>query len=365
MRYPAVRHPYLTELIQEFQLGFPLPDTKPKKFLLPGLLPKDEPENTSLEGDTLEFQYHYRILPESILSRFIVLTHEDIHAQTYWRSGVMLHYTEGDEIYNIARVRADPEDKKIFISISGKEATRRAFLALLRKNFNKIHSSFANPDVTEWVPVPDHSDHPPLDYQELLGLERMGDRELSIGKLGIRLNIRKLLDGFEDFVTRQQRRREELGKEGLIMDERRGDLHIHLSQTQTQGDNKPMSTTIHQHGQGDNIGGDKVLGDKIGTQINNNPDLSELLAILTTLRQTSTEFPDDIQENIIINIEDLETEVQKPAEQRSKARLKRSLIALAGVVTLIAAPVAGMADFTNNVLELGEKLQIELPASSD
>ena len=35
-----------------------------------------------------------------------------------------------------------------------------------------------------------------------------------------------------------------------------------------------MSNVIHQHGQGDNFGGDKVLGDKIGTQINNSTDLA-------------------------------------------------------------------------------------------
>ena len=123
------------------------------------------------------------------------------------------------------------------------------------------------------------------------------------------------------------------------------------------------TTNIHQHGQRDNYAGDNIHGDKINTQINNNPDLAELLTLLTNLRQTATQFPDDIQEDITINIEDLETEVQKPADQRSKPRLKRSLIALASITTLIAAPVAGITDFTNNVLELSEKLQIELPAA--
>ncbi|MGB3299126.1 MAG: COR domain-containing protein, partial [Phormidesmis sp.] len=252
-RYPIKRHPYLTKLIQEFQLGFPLitplADTQPQKFLLPSLLPKDEPEDTNLEGDTLEFQYHYRILPESILSRFIVLTHEDIYEHTYWRSGVMLHYQEGSETYNIARVKADPEDKKIFIAISGKASTRRTFLAMLRKTFSKIHSSFANPEVTEWVPVPNHPDHPPLDYQELLGLERMGDRELSIGKLGIRVNIRKLLDGYETPEARVQKHRNEMGKEG-------DHYHFYGDKphfNQQRGDNSNMSETTNNL-QGANIG---------------------------------------------------------------------------------------------------------------
>jgi internalin A len=212
-RYPADRHRYLTELMQEFQLCFALPNCGAAKFLIPGLLPKDEPEATGLEGDTLEFQYQYRILPESVLSRFIVLSHEKIYNQTCWRSGVMLAYREGDEIYNMARVKADPEDKKIFIAISGRDTTRRVFLSLIRDTFTQIHRSFADLEVTEWVPVPNHPDHPPLDYQELLGLEAMGERDYPIGKLRIKVNLRQLLDGYEPLETRQRQQHKDLGFE--------------------------------------------------------------------------------------------------------------------------------------------------------
>ncbi len=210
-RYPPERHRYLTELMQEFQLCFALPDCPRPRFLIPGLLPKDEPDETGLEGDTLEFQYHYRILPESVLSRFIVLSHEKIHEQICWRSGVMLAYCEGDDRCNIARVKADPEDKKIFISISGRETTRRVFLALIRDTFTKIHKSFGDLEVTEWVPVPDNPDHPPLDYQELIGLEAMGEQTVTIGKLRLRLNLRQLLDGYEPVEARRQRDLKERG----------------------------------------------------------------------------------------------------------------------------------------------------------
>ncbi|WP_244901942.1 COR domain-containing protein [Phormidium tenue] len=247
-RYPGDRHRYLTELMQEFQLCFELPDCPCPRFLIPGLLPKDEPEDIGLEGDTLEFQYHYRILPESVLSRFIVLSYEKIHSQTCWRSGVMLAYYEGDEVCNIARVKADPEDKKIFISINGRETTRRVFLALIRDTFTKIHKSFADLEVTEWVPVPDHPDHPPLDYQELLGLEGMGEQTVTIGKLRLRLNLRQILDGYEPVEARRQ---PDLKERGLDMEERYGDIHIY------QG-----SRTTHQHGSGDNVAGDLVQGDK-------------------------------------------------------------------------------------------------------
>ncbi|MBI4781817.1 MAG: leucine-rich repeat domain-containing protein [Oscillatoriophycideae cyanobacterium NC_groundwater_1537_Pr4_S-0.65um_50_18] len=237
-RYPSNRHSYLTELMQEFQLCFPL---GANTYLIPGLLPKEEPADTALEGDTLDFQYHYRILPESIISRFIVLTHDKIHQDTYWRSGVMLAHTEGSETCNIARIKADPEDKKIFISISGRESTRRSFLFLIRDTFQKIHRSFANPDISEWVPVPGHPDHPPLDYQELLGLEEMGDRTVTIGKLKLRVDLRQLLDGYESIVDRQQRR---MGDRG---EAERFEYHYY-------GD------VIH----GDKVGNDKVGNDKIG-----------------------------------------------------------------------------------------------------
>ncbi|WOD38037.1 COR domain-containing protein [Nodosilinea sp. E11] len=249
-RYPPERHRYLTELMQEFQLCFELPDCSCPRFLIPGLLPKDEPDDTRLKGETLEFQYHYRILPESVLSRFIVLSHEKIHEQTCWRSGVMLEYCEGDEVCNIARVKADPEDKKIFISISGRETIRRIFLALIRDTFTKIHKSFADLEVTEWVPVPGHPDHPPLDYQELLGQEGMGIQEFPIGKLRLRLNLRQLLDGYEPVEARRQR---DLKERGLDIEERYGDIHLNIHQG---------SRATHQHGSGDNVAGDLIQGDK-------------------------------------------------------------------------------------------------------
>ena len=205
-RYPQKRHHYLIELMKEFQLCFKLNERE--QYLIPGLLPKEEPENTDLGQNCLEFQYHYRILPESIISRFIVLNHEKIHEQTYWRSGVILFHQEGSEICNLACIKADFEDKKIFITINRREQTRRLFLALIRDTFQKIHNTFANLEVSEWVPVPDYPNHPPLDYQELIGLEKMGEIELPIGKLGIKVNIRQLLNGYESIESRQKQREE-------------------------------------------------------------------------------------------------------------------------------------------------------------
>jgi internalin A len=200
-RYPTDRHVYLIDLMKKFELCFAL-ECKPEKYLIAGLLPKDQPDKTELEGETLEFQYHYKFLPESIISRFIVNTHEKIHNQVYWRSGVMLQYEQYKEIYNIARIKSDPEDEKIFITISGRKETRRLFLGILREFFQKIHKTFPDLEITEWVPVLGYPKYPPLDYQELLGLEKMKVVEYPIGKLNININIPQLLDGYESRESR-------------------------------------------------------------------------------------------------------------------------------------------------------------------
>jgi internalin A len=371
-RYPAKRHHYLTELMKEFQLCFQVPDCHPFTFLIPGLLPKDEPKDTALKGDKLEFQYHYRVLPESIMSRFIVLTHPKIHKQIYWRSGVMLTYSEGNETYNIARIKADLEDKKIFISINGRESTRRSFLLMIRDVFNKIHNSFANPEISEWVPVPGYPDHPPLDYQELLGLEEMGEREHPIGKLRTKVNLRQLLDGYEPIEVRQKRRKgdRDLAKMGSLgMEELDDRFNINIFNTNQQGNYKPMSE-ITNNNQSANIA-NFVNEAKDNAQVTasnfsqtSGTSTAELLQLITGMRQTAAQFPQEIQDDIIIDIDDVEEEIKKPENQRNLTRLRKRLIALLTVGTMIATPVAGITDFTNNAIDLGSKLGIELQLPS-
>jgi internalin A len=202
-RYPSERHNYLIELMKEFELCFDI-DSTPKQFLIPAILPKDEPAETELEGDTLEFQYHYRILPNSIISRFIVNTSDYIHNQIYWRSGVMLAYPESGEVFNIARIKADTEDKKIFIAISGRKETRREFLAIIRKELNRIHKNFTYLGITEWVTIPEYPNIEPLNYEDLLIAEDAGESTIFVPKIRKRIDISKLLDGCETMISRRQ-----------------------------------------------------------------------------------------------------------------------------------------------------------------
>ncbi|MEH2224485.1 COR domain-containing protein, partial [Nostoc sp.] len=364
-RYPKERHGYLIELMKEFELGFELA-CHPPQFLIAGLLPKDQPDETELHGETLEFQYHYKVLPESIISRFIVITHEKIHNRIYWRSGVMLQYQENNEIYNIARIKADPEDKKIFITISERKETRRLFLGILRDVFQKIHKSLPNLEITEWVPVPNHPNHPPLDYQELLGLESMGVLEYPIGKLKININIRQLLDGYESLESRQKIQKVDPESDRSPI--------VNIYNSNHQGDFKPMTENTNNL-QGANIANfANQVKDNATQQASNfnqtsGANISEILQLIGNLRQTAAQFPEVIskditREDIIIDIDDIEEEIKKPEKERNVPKLKKRLLALLTATTLIAGAIAGMTDFTNNVMEIGDKLNIELKLPS-
>jgi internalin A len=371
-KYPENRHHYLTALMSEFQLCFQVPDRPTPTFLIPGILPKEEPSNINLDGDTLNFQYHYRVLPNSIISRFIVLSHEKIYESTYWRSGVILAYREGSNICNLACITSDLIDRKIFIAINGHESSKRSFLALIRDTFTKIHRSFQNLELTEWVPVPGHPQADPLDYQELLGLEVMGRTTKDIGKLKETFNLRELLDGYESIEQRRKSQTSESKYDEDMTVSRVANQPITINiNNNNSAEANNMSSKQENKFEGGNFSGviaphlednAKIEGNNF-TQ-NNNPDTTEILKLIASLRGAASHFPEDIQEQVIIDIEDVEAEAQKPADKRSIPRLKRSLLALGGIAATvghIAHPIAGLTEFANTALELAEKLHINLP----
>jgi internalin A len=47
---------------------------------------------------------------------------------------------------------------------------------------------------------------------------------------------------------------------------------------------------------------------------NNNANTTELLELISSMRQTADQFPEGIRDEIIIDIEDIETEIKKPDE---------------------------------------------------
>jgi internalin A len=159
------------------------------------LLDKQQPEEAEQfrPDQCLNFQYHYPILPEGLLPRFIVRTHVISMGQPRWRAGVILDW-EG----NRALVKADKEDRRVFISVQGPGSRgRRELLAVIRHDFEHIHRSFKfTPQ--EMIPAPDAPEIL-VPYQDLKVMEGAGRQTLAIvaGGQVLDLNVRELLNGVD------------------------------------------------------------------------------------------------------------------------------------------------------------------------
>lgn len=199
IHYPRHTHQRLIRVMQHFELCFEFTD-RLGHYLIPRHLHDTELDIPWDDSNALKFEYQYvEALPDSIVSRFIVRMNQYIQKQYYWKNGVFLQSGE-----NRAKVKADLVDRKIFISIIGKEKTRRAFLAVLRSAFDEINGNFKI-EIKQMIPVPGYPDVL-VSYKDLLVHEEMSELEILIPEVKKKFSVRGLLDGVEDFTTRMKRR---------------------------------------------------------------------------------------------------------------------------------------------------------------
>lgn len=196
--YPRGKRLYIVDMMKKFELCYDL--EADKTFLVPDLLPKDQPA-LDFNG-TPAFEYQYPVLPSSVMTRFIVRMNHHIQDDLVWRSGVVLKIGE-----NMALVKADAEDKTVSIAIDGLEHTRRDALSAIRYQLDEIHDSIKGLSPQKRVPIPNAPNAEPQDYDYLLQLERDNELEVLPVKDGTRLvkvNIRQLLSGVESEARRKE-----------------------------------------------------------------------------------------------------------------------------------------------------------------
>ena len=196
--YPRGKRLFIVDMMKKFELCYDI--EADKTFLVPDLLPKDQPD-LNFNG-VPAFEYAYPVLPSSVITRFIVRMNQKIEDGFVWRTGVVLKIGE-----NKALVKADIEDRKITIAIDGVEHTRRDALSAIRYQLDEIHNSIKGLNPQKRVPVPGAVNAEPLEYDYLLMLERDG-QEIHLVKEGNRLvkvNVRQILSGIESESQRKER----------------------------------------------------------------------------------------------------------------------------------------------------------------
>jgi internalin A len=195
--YPRNKHLFLIDLMKRFELCYDL--ERDKTFLLPDLLPK-QPPATGDWDDALAFLYEYPVLPTSVMTRFIVRMNAHIAGNLVWRNGVALQLDA-----NRAMLKADPNEHRLTIRVSGPEHTRRDALAVIRHQLDTIHASMKGLIPERKIPVPGHPGIEPLRYEYLLELERDGIPILPVfdGQRNIKVDIKQLLNGIESEEVRR------------------------------------------------------------------------------------------------------------------------------------------------------------------
>ena len=121
-RYPPERHLFLLDLMRRFELCFPYADD-PDQYLVADLLPKQQPSEADrlprAQG-ALKFEYHYPVLLEGLVPRFIVRSHIHSTDQPRWRNGALLRWEQ-----NYALVQSDSAERVVRIFVTGLAEGRR------------------------------------------------------------------------------------------------------------------------------------------------------------------------------------------------------------------------------------------------
>lgn len=186
----------LLKLMAKFELAF----STGEGWIIPGLLtptavPAAKSEPFTRQDKPLRFEFHYEMLPETLITRFIARKHT-IAARnggaSWWRHGMILE-CEGCPALVQAEVG---RSGKVAISVSGPANRRRDALTAMRHAIHELHTEPQRESVQCKVPLPDHPDVA-VDYDELLLLEEKGEKTNRLKHRGKFLSylVSDLLDG--------------------------------------------------------------------------------------------------------------------------------------------------------------------------
>ncbi len=174
--YPAVRHGFVVDLMEKFEVAFPLDAAGCGPWLIPELLREDQPDafvqfRDDAKVRRLRFSYP-EALPPGLLSRLIVRTHEmsGEHPQWRWRSGVVLEWRGAQALVRLDRLERRTEVTVIECPLPEQQSLFdivRAHLLVLHGNVKVVEETEIEAHPGAWVKV-----------GKLRLLERQGEREI-------------------------------------------------------------------------------------------------------------------------------------------------------------------------------------------
>jgi internalin A len=169
--YPMETHGWLISLMEAFELIFPV---DARRYLVPSRLPKEAPEWSLSEEwcenrDALHLELRYDVLPDNVISRFVVRNHSRSHtARSWWRYGIAIRSGPCR-----ALVRALPGERKIEVRVRGPRIHRPSFIYGIRRDLQVLTEHLGHEQL--WVILlGDHAEK----YDELLLLAEHGHTKI-------------------------------------------------------------------------------------------------------------------------------------------------------------------------------------------
>ncbi|MHC1598291.1 MAG: COR domain-containing protein, partial [Candidatus Methanofastidiosia archaeon] len=193
--YPSKREKmFILDVMEKFGLCVKVNNSS-NKYLIPDLLPLDEPFIDNWET-IIAFEYRYRVLPKSVISRFIAQQFTYIYQKMVWRTGAVL-----DIQGNKALVKANLSANDISIRVNGPYP--RDALAIIRATLDTVHADFSGLDVSQWVPIVEYPEASPVKYNDLILFDKENRKTyaVNIGGKIIDLDVKELLNGIERETT--------------------------------------------------------------------------------------------------------------------------------------------------------------------
>jgi internalin A len=394
-------HSQLLQLMKEFKLCYEIPK-KPGRYIAPHLLAPTPPCYDWNPENNRIVRYEYKgFMPKGILTRIIVEMHKRIenvsipNQALVWKTGVVLTHNN-----TRAELTENQTYRKIEIRVSGPRP--RDLLTLIHDEFQDIHDSYDNLNYDTLIPCncptckPSPTPHTytlkslqtrlekaqykvqcdiSYDHVQVRGLiddvfaEPDDDRDQPLDRLDREPHHYR--NPYRNSPTPGKRDRSKSRNEpyapivNVIVNNTNQQDQTMTDTSKTNQFNGPMSGIIGS----DNTQVSAPIANSIATDnaqitVNqtHNTSTEDLIKLITDLRQTALQFPTETQEELATDLEDLEAEIIKPEADRNPTRIKKRLAALVTTIGVLASGISGVADFTNTTIDLGEKLNIDVPA---
>ena len=361
----------LLHLMKHFKLCYEIPG-QPRRYIAPQLLPPERPDYAWDDTDNLILRYEYDFMPKGIITRFIVEMHLLIYrpqpslpkgrGDIVWRDGIIL----ADD-YAKAEVIENYHQREIRIRVSGNH--KKSLLDRIRHELWKIHATYDNRlKYQEFIPcncAECKGSQDPHSYTFESLRRRLANRryEVECDKSYQMVNVRGLMEDFPDNLQQWEEKerisgidRPEFGDSSSIQ------LNINVNGKKMTEDS---SKTNNFYGPMSGVNGsDNATVSNNAFIQNNNANTAELLQLISSMRETASQFPEDVRDGIILDIEAVEAEIKKPEKERENTRLKTILKRILAAGTAIGIGVVGVTEFANTAIDVGQKLGIELSLPS-